>query len=88
MSWTRVRARILAVEARPSPALRTEVARVARSLEIDEAELVAEAENLARQFQRHGITTREGQLRFVAKEAGCPVEDLERELATIEEAIA
>jgi len=65
-----------------------EVARVARILEIDEAELLAEAEDLTRQFQQHGITTREGQLRFVAEEAGCTIEDLERELAVIEEAIA
>jgi hypothetical protein len=61
---------------------------VARILGIDEAELLAEAEELARQFRRHGITTREAQLRFVADEAGCPVEEFARDLAEIEEAIA
>ncbi|MGC4105366.1 MAG: hypothetical protein QM753_03280 [Thermomicrobiales bacterium] len=88
MSRATLRTRLAAIEGRPSPAIRAEVARVAHILDIDEAELLAEAEELARQFQRHGITTREGQLQFVADEAGCPVEELKRDLAEIEEAIA
>ena len=88
MSRATLRTRLAAIEERPSSAIRTEVARVARILGIDEAELLAEAEELARQFRRHGITTREAQLRFVADEAGCPVEEFARDLAEIEEAIA
>ena len=88
MSRATLRTRMAAIEGRPPPAIRAEVARVARILGIDEAELQAEAEELASQFRRHGITTREGQLLFVADEAGCPVEELARDLAAIEGAIA
>lgn len=88
MSRSRICSRLDVMESRPSPAIRVEVARLARILGVDEVALLAEAEDLTRQFRQHGITTREGQLRYVAEEAGCMVEDLERELAEIEEAIA
>ncbi|MGC4107269.1 MAG: hypothetical protein QM753_13180 [Thermomicrobiales bacterium] len=88
MSQSTLRTRLAAIEGRPSPAIRAEVARVARILGIDETELLAEAEGLARRFRHHGISTREAQLRFVADEAGCSVEELKRDLAAIEEAIA
>jgi len=88
MSRSRIRSRLDFMEERPSSASRAAVSRVASILGIDEAELLAEAEDLVRQFRRHGITTREGQLRFVADEAGCPVDELARDLAAIEEAIA
>ena len=88
MSRATLRTRLAAMEGRPSPGIRAAVARVAHILDIDEAELLAEAEELARQFRHHGITTREGQLQFVADEHGCTIAELERELAEIEEAIA
>lgn len=88
MSRATLRTRLAAMEGRSSPAIRAEVARVAHILDIDEAELLAEAEELARQFRHHGITTREAQLQFVADEADCTVEELARDLASIEGAIA
>ncbi|MGC4192902.1 MAG: hypothetical protein QM589_17290 [Thermomicrobiales bacterium] len=88
MSRSRICSRLDVMEGRPSAAIRNEVTRVACILGLDAAELLMEAEDLARQFRQHGITTREEQLRFVAEEAGCPVEELERELAAIAEAIA
>ena len=88
MSRATLRTRLALMEGRPSPAIRAEVVRVARILGIDETELLAEAEDLARQFRHHEIMTREAQLQFVADEAGCSVEELARDLAAIEGAIA
>jgi len=88
MSRAGLRARLRGMERRPSLVLQAEVTRVARLVDADEAALLAEAEALAGQFQHHGIATREGQLRYVADQAGCSVEELERELVGLQEVIA
>jgi transcription initiation factor TFIIIB Brf1 subunit/transcription initiation factor TFIIB len=56
------------------------VARLAEQYDLDEGEIIAEAERLITRFARAGATTWEAQLRIVAEDRGIPVEDLRAEI--------
>jgi transcription initiation factor TFIIIB Brf1 subunit/transcription initiation factor TFIIB len=76
-----VRRRVRVLELRIIPAYPPDlVARLAQQYDLDEGEIIAEAERLITRFARAGATTWEVQLRIVAADRGIPVEELREEL--------
>jgi hypothetical protein len=85
MSRQRTVARIAALEVRVMPACPPEiVARLAQQYDLDEGEIIAEAERLIRCFHQAGAVTWEAQLRIVAADRGIPVADLQAEIDQME----
>jgi len=59
------------------------VARLALEHNLTEAEIIAEAEHLIRQFAERGATTWEEQVQLIADERGIPAAELQAELDAI-----
>lgn len=88
MSRHRLAARLEALEACSHPAYPADLLRrLARESGVSEAEIVAEADALARRFADAGATTPGARLQLVADDRGISIEDLESELASMGVAI-
>lgn len=88
MSRHRLAARLEALETRSHPAYPADLLRrLARESGVSEAEIVAEADALARRFADARATTPGARLQLVADDRGISIEDLESELASMGVAI-
>jgi hypothetical protein len=77
--------RVRVLELRVTPAYPPElVARLAQQYDLDEGEIIAEAERLIRCFHQAGAVTWDAQLRIVAEDRGIPLEELRAELEQME----
>ena len=81
MSRTRTLTRLKVLESQAvADFSRALLSQLAQQCDLDEAELMAEAQRLANLFQRGGLTTWEKQHAHVAWEMGVIVEELQLEL--------
>ena len=81
MSRTRTLTRLKVLESQVVAGLSREiVSRLAQQYDLDEAELMAEAQRLATLFEREGLTTWDQQRAQVAWEMGVTVDELQLEI--------
>ena len=84
MSRQRTMSRLHALESQGTLGVPRELlARLAAELNLDEGELLAEAERLVARFADHGATTWPAQLRLLADEQGTTVAALQAEIDDI-----
>lgn len=82
MNHSRIMSRLTGLEARQHPAIPQDlIERLAEACGATVAELLAEAEMIARRCRQAGAITHAAQLQFLADDCGIAVADLEAELA-------
>ena len=84
MSRQRTLSRLTALESQGTAGFPRELlARLAEQFDLDEGEIMAEAERLVARFAEYGATTWEAQLKLMASEQGITVEELQAEVDTM-----
>jgi hypothetical protein len=84
MSRHRVETRLASLESRHATTVSGDyLARLARHYDLDEAELIAEAERLVRGFHQAGAVTLDQQFRYLAAEQGMSLDDCRAQLAVV-----